>query len=152
MSQGLQGLQQGWRTWARMAGRQIRGTLLLCLASAIGGTVVGTANGWLLINCRFPGRWLRIAQLIPLATPPICSPPPWWIWAVAPDGAFMVWAGDRRDGPRHLPLVFLLSTESFGMSGRRQLEACRSMGIGPGPPSDASPCPLPCRPSVPVWP
>jgi len=27
--------------------------------------------------------------------------------------------------------VFLLSTESFAMSGRRQLEACRSMGVGP---------------------
>tara|TARA_B100002052_G_C15816539_1_gene568482 strand:- start:209 stop:1351 length:1143 start_codon:yes stop_codon:yes gene_type:complete len=29
------------------------------------------------------------------------------------------------------PYVFLLSTESFAMSGRRQLEACRSLGIGP---------------------
>ena len=27
--------------------------------------------------------------------------------------------------------VYLLSTESFAMSGRRQLEACRSMGVGP---------------------
>jgi iron(III) transport system permease protein len=29
------------------------------------------------------------------------------------------------------PYVFLLSTESFAMSGRRQLEACRSLGVGP---------------------
>lgn len=27
--------------------------------------------------------------------------------------------------------VFLLSTESFAVSGRRQLEACRSLGVGP---------------------
>jgi len=27
--------------------------------------------------------------------------------------------------------VFLLSTESFSVSGRRQLEACRSLGVGP---------------------
>ena len=29
-------------------------------------------------HCRFPGRrWLRIAQLLPLATPSICSLPHW---------------------------------------------------------------------------
>ena len=29
------------------------------------------------------------------------------------------------------PYVFLLSTESFAICGRRQLEACRSLGVGP---------------------
>ena len=29
------------------------------------------------------------------------------------------------------PYVFLLSTESFTICGRRQLEACRSLGVGP---------------------
>ena len=29
------------------------------------------------------------------------------------------------------PYVFLPSTESFSISGRRQLEACRSLGVGP---------------------
>ena len=29
------------------------------------------------------------------------------------------------------PYVFILSAESFGKCGRRQLEACRSLGIGP---------------------
>ena len=29
------------------------------------------------------------------------------------------------------PYVFLLSTESFSVSGQRQLEACRSLGVGP---------------------
>ena len=60
LSQGLQGLQQGMAHLGPDGGRQIRGTLLLLIGSAIGGTVVGTANGWLLINCRFHGRrWLR---------------------------------------------------------------------------------------------
>ena len=29
------------------------------------------------------------------------------------------------------PYVFLLSTESFSVSSRGQLEACRSLGVGP---------------------
>lgn len=50
--------------------RQIVGTIQLLLGTATLGTLLGTANGWLLCNCRFPGRqWLRIAQLIPLAAP-----------------------------------------------------------------------------------
>ena len=54
LSQGLQGLQQGLVQLGPDGGRQIRGTLLLLLGSALGGTGIGTANGWLLINCRFP--------------------------------------------------------------------------------------------------
>ena len=133
LSQGLQGLQQGMAHLGPDGGRQIRGTLLLLLGSAIGGTVVGTANGWLLINCRFPGRrWLRIAQLIPLASPAyllsatlvdLGSRAGWRIHGLGWGIAVMALAT--------YPYVFLLSTESFGMSGRRQLEACRSMGIGP---------------------
>ena len=70
IADGLQGLFNGWGSLGPDGGRQIRGTLSLLLGSALVGTVIGTANGWLLINCRFPGRrWLRIAQLIPLATP-----------------------------------------------------------------------------------
>ena len=133
LSQGLQGLQQGLVQLGPDGGRQIRGTLLLLLGSALGGTVIGTANGWLLINCRFPGRrWLRIAQLIPLATPAyllsatlvdLGSRAGWRIHGLGWGIAVMALAT--------YPYVFLLSTESFGMSGRRQLEACRSMGIGP---------------------
>ena len=84
-------------------------------------------------NCRFPGRrWLRIAQLIPLATPAyllsatlvdLGSRAGWRIHGLGWGIAVMALAT--------YPYVFLLSTESFGMSGRRQLEACRSMGIGP---------------------
>ena len=114
-------------------GEQILGTLQLLIGSAVVGTVIGAANGWLLSNCRFPGRrWLRIAQLIPLATPAyllsatlvdLGSRAGWRIHGLGWGIAVMALAT--------YPYVFLLSTESFGMSGRRQLEACRSMGIGP---------------------
>ena len=133
LSQGLQGLQQGMAHLGPDGGRQIRGTLLLLLGSSMGGTLIGTANGWLLINCRFPGRrWLRIAQLIPLASPAyllsatlvdLGSRAGWRIHGLGWGIAVMALAT--------YPYVFLLSTERFGMSGRRQLEACRSMGIGP---------------------
>ena len=70
LGEGIQGFQEGLVTLGPDGGRQILGTLTLLLGSAVAGTLLGTANGWLLINCRFPGRrWLRIAQLIPLATP-----------------------------------------------------------------------------------
>ena len=133
LGEGIQGLNQGMVHLGPDGGRQIRGTLTLLLGSSVGGTVIGAANGWLLINCRFPGRrWLRIAQLIPLATPAYLL------------SATLVDLGSRHGWRIHgmgwgmtvmalatYPYVFLLSTESFAMSGRRQLEACRSMGVGP---------------------
>ena len=133
IGEGLQGFREGLVTLGPDGGRQILGTLSLLLGSAIAGTVIGTANGWLLINCRFPGRrWLRIAQLIPLATPAYLL------------SATLVDLGSRHGWRIHglpwgitvmalstYPYVFLLSTESFALSGRRQLEACRSLGVGP---------------------
>ena len=133
IGEGLQGIRDGLGSLGPDGGLQIRGTLSLLLGSAIAGTLIGTANGWLLINCRFPGRrWLRIAQLIPLATPAYLL------------SATLVDLGSRQGWRIHglawgiavmalstYPYVFLLSTESFAMSGRRQLEACRSLGIGP---------------------
>ncbi len=133
IGEGLQGIRDGLGSLGPDGGLQIRGTLSLLLGSAIAGTLIGTANGWLLINCRFPGRrWLRIAQLIPLATPAyllsatlvdLGSRQGWRIHGLA--GGIAVMALSTY------PYVFLLSTESFAMSGRRQLEACRSLGIGP---------------------
>jgi len=133
LGEGLQGIRDGLGSLGPDGGLQIRGTLGLLLGSAIAGTLIGTANGWLLINCRFPGRrWLRVAQLIPLATPAYLL------------SATLVDLGSRQGWRIHgltwgivvmalstYPYVFLLSTESFAMSGRRQLEACRSLGIGP---------------------
>jgi iron(III) transport system permease protein len=111
----------------------IGNTLLLLLAVGAAGAVLGSANGWLTACCRFRGRrWLRIAQLLPLATPAYLL------------AATLIDLGSRLGQRIHGPLwaaavltlstysyVFLLSTESFAMGGRRQLEAARSLGVGP---------------------
>ena len=50
--------------------KQIKGTLSLVIFSTATGAILGTTNGWLLANCRFKGRkYLKFAQLLPLATP-----------------------------------------------------------------------------------
>lgn len=112
---------------------QIRGTLLLVIGEGLLGALIGTANGWLTAACRFPGRrLLRIAQLIPLAIPSYLL------------AASLIDWGSRRGLHIHglgwaiavltlanYTYVFLLSTESFAISGRRLLEASRSLGVGP---------------------
>ena len=133
LGEGTKGLFSGMLSLGPDGGSQIRGTLQLLIGSAALGTLIGTANGWILINCRFPGRrWLRIAQLIPLATPAyllsatlvdLASRQGWRVHGMGWGMAVMALST--------YPYVFLLSTESFAMSGRRQLEACRSMGVGP---------------------
>ena len=112
---------------------ELANTSVLLLAVGGLGAVLGTANGWLTASCDFPGRrGLRIAQLIPLATPAYLL------------AATLIDLGSRASWRIHgmawtvavlalttYPYVFLLSTESFSVSGRRQLEACRSLGVGP---------------------
>ncbi len=124
---GAGGLDLGRRGW-----EQVGHTLALLLAVAVGGGVLGTANGWLTASCSFSGRrWLRIAQLLPLATPAYLL------------AATLIDLGSRLSWRIHGPAwaaavltlstysyVFLLSTESFSVSGRRQMEACRSLGVG----------------------
>jgi len=112
---------------------QVRGTLLLVGGEGFLGAVLGTAIGWLTAVCRFPGRrWLRIAQLVPMAFP-----------AYLLAASLIDWGSHR--GMRihglgwaivlltlaNYSYVFLLSTESFSVSGRRLLEASRSLGVGP---------------------
>ena len=112
---------------------QVRGTLLLVGGEGLLGAVLGTAIGWLTAVCRFPGRrWLRMAQLVPMAFP-----------AYLLAASLIDWASHR--GMRihglgwaivlltlaNYSYVFLLSTESFSVSGRRLLEASRSLGVGP---------------------
>jgi len=113
--------------------QQLAGSLGLLLAVGLGCALLGTTTGWLTASCRFPGRrWLRIAQLLPMASPAYLL------------AATLVDLGSRWGLPVHGPIwavavltlstypyVFLLSTESFSISGRRQLEACRSLGVGP---------------------
>ena len=112
---------------------QVQGTLLLVAGEGFLGAVLGTAIGWLTAVCRFPGRrWLRMAQLVPMAFP-----------AYLLAASLIDWGSHR--GMRihglgwavvlltlaNYSYVFLLSTESFSVSGRRLLEASRSLGVGP---------------------
>ena len=111
----------------------VQGTIQLLLGTAFIGTILGATNGWLLSNCRFPGRrLLRIAQLIPLATPAyllsatlvdLSTREGWRVYG-------MGW-GIVVMALTTYPYVFLLTTESFSVGSRRQLEACRSLGVGP---------------------
>ena len=112
---------------------QIRGTLLLVLGEGVLGAVVGTTIGWLTAVCRFPGRrWLRIAQLLPMAFPAYLLAASLIDW-----GSYrglrihgLGWAVVLLSLANY-SYVFLLSTESFSVSGRRLLEASRSLGVGP---------------------
>lgn len=133
LGEGLRGLSDGNASLGPDGLLQIRGTVLLLIGTSVFGGIIGTANGWLLANCRFPGRrWLRIAQLVPLATPS------YLLAATLVDlgslqGVFihgLGW-GVAVMALTTYPYVFLLSTESFTICGRRQLEACRSLGVGP---------------------
>ncbi len=133
LGEGIDGLWNGSMSLGIDGSRQIQGTLSLIIYTGIVGALVGTANGWLLANCRFPGRkFLRLAQLIPLATPAYLL------------SATLIDLGSIHSLRIHglawgvvvmalttYPYVFLLSTESFTKCGRRQLEACRSLGVGP---------------------
>ncbi len=132
-NEGLTGLREGASSLGIDGMIQIRGTVQLVILTAISGGILGTANGWILANCRFSGRkLLRIAQLLPLATPS------YLLAATLIDlGSIngiriygMAW-GVLVMALTTYPYVFLLSTESFSICGRSQLEAARSLGVGP---------------------
>ena len=108
-------------------------TLALVLGVGCSGGLLGTCNGWLTARCQFPGRrWLRLAQLLPLATPSYLLAGTLidlgsrsglriaglgWATAVLTLGTYSY--------------VVLLSSEAFGRSGARQQEVCRSLAVGP---------------------
>ncbi|MEB3323938.1 MAG: iron ABC transporter permease [Cyanobacteriota bacterium] len=108
-------------------------TLLLVSGVGVVVALLGTANGWLTACCGFPGRrWLRLAQVLPLATPAYLLAATWMD------------LGSRLGLPIHgvgwaiaslslstYSYVFLLASESFSALGRRPLEAARSLGVGP---------------------
>jgi len=114
-------------------GEQVLNTLALVALVGLLTALLGTATGWITARCAFPGRrWLRIAQLLPLATPSYLLAATWIdlgsrfgvrVHGFTPTLIVMVLST--------YSYVFLLSTESFSVSGRRQLEACRSLGVGP---------------------
>ena len=112
---------------------QIRGTLMLVAGEGVVGAVLGTATGWLTAECSFPGRrLLRIAQLLPMAIPAYLLAASLIDWAsyrgVRIHG--LGWAITLLSLANY-GYVFLLSTESFAVSGRRLIEASRSLGVGP---------------------
>ena len=129
-SQGeaLAGLQLGSQGLAPLVH-----TLALVLGVGCSGGLLGTCNGWLTARCQFPGRrWLRLAQLLPLATPSYLLAGTLidlgsrsglriaglgWATAVLTLGTYSY--------------VVLLSSEAFGRSGARQQEVCRSLAVGP---------------------
>ncbi len=133
ISEGLTGVKDGSISLGGDGINQIKGSLTLLSLTALIGGLLGTINGWLLANCRFPGRkFLKVAQLLPLATPSyLLSATLIDLGSINSIRIYgMGWAVLVMALTTY-PYVFLLSTESFAICGRRQLEACRSLGVGP---------------------
>lgn len=113
--------------------RQLRGTISLLATVGLGVTLLGVTTGWVTACCRFPGRrFLRSIQLLSLATPAyllaatlvdLGSIQGWRVYGFAWGVVVLSLA--------NYPYVFLLTTDSFSRLGQRQLEACRTMGLGP---------------------
>jgi iron(III) transport system permease protein len=108
-------------------------TIVLVCGVGLVVALLGTANGWLSASCAFPGRrWLRLAQVLPLATPAYLLAATWmdlgsrFGWAIHGLG----WAILSLSLSTY-SYVFLLASESFAALGRRPLEAARSLGVGP---------------------
>ena len=133
LGEGIYGLQKGSIHLTLDNINQIKGTLLLLVFSLILGGTLGIANGWILANCHFKGRKiLRVCQLIPFATPAYLLAATLIdlgsIHSIRITGMF--W-GVLIMAFTTYPYVFLLSSESFEKGGRKQIEACRTLGIGP---------------------
>jgi iron(III) transport system permease protein len=112
---------------------ELLNTVALVAGVAGVGGLLGTINGWLTARCCFRGRrWLRIAQLLPLATPSYLLAATMvdlasrWGWRLQGGGwAVLVLALGTY------PYVFLLTTEQFGSAGSSQQDVCRMLGVGP---------------------
>ena len=133
IAEGLSGLKQGSISLSYDDLKEIKGTFLLVIFSLILGGGIGTVNGWLLANCKFPGREiLKVCQLIPIATPAYLLAATLIdlgsIYSIRIHGIF--W-GVVIMAFTTYPYVFLLSSESFEKGGKKQIEACRSLGIPP---------------------
>ncbi|MFM7642909.1 MAG: ABC transporter permease [Cyanobium sp.] len=108
-------------------------TLLLVIGVGLVVAVMGTANGWLTACCAFPGRrWLRLAQVLPLATPAYLLAATWMDLGSRLGRPIqgLGWAIASLSLSTY-SYVFLLASESFAALGRRPLEAARSLGVGP---------------------
>ena len=133
ISEGLYGIQKGSIYLTTDNLNEIKGTLLLVFFSLSLGGLIGVTNGWVLANCNFKGRKiLRVFQLIPFATPAYLLAATFIdlgsIYSIRITGMF--W-GVVIMAFTTYPYVFLLSSESFEKVGRKQIEASRTLGIGP---------------------
>tara|TARA_B100000700_G_scaffold262097_1_gene298415 strand:- start:1581 stop:3152 length:1572 start_codon:yes stop_codon:yes gene_type:complete len=133
VGEGLYGIKKGSIYLTIDNLNEIKGTLLLLLFSLILGGFLGITNGWILANCNFRGRkLLRACQLIPFATPAYLLAATFIdlgsIYSIRITG--MCW-GVVIMAFTTYPYVFLLSSESFEKGGSKQIEACRTLGIGP---------------------
>ena len=133
VGEGLYGLQKGSIYLTINNINEIKGTLLLLILSLTLGGFLGVANGWILANCHFKGiKILRVCQLIPFATPAYLLAATFIdlgsINSIRITGMF--WGVVIMSFTTY-PYVFLLSLESFEKGGRKQIEACRTLGIGP---------------------
>ena len=133
IGEGIYGIQKGSIYLTNDNLNQIKGTLLLLVFSLVLGGSLGIANGWILANCDLKGRTLlRVLQLIPFATPAYLLAATFIdlgsINSIRITGMF--WGVVIMSFTTY-PYVFLLSSESFEKGGRKQIEACRTLGIGP---------------------
>ena len=133
IGEGLYGIQKGSIYLTIENLNEIKGTILLLVFSLTLGGGIGITNGWILANCNFKGRKiLRAFQLIPFATPAYLLAATLIdlgsINSIRITGLF--W-GVVIMAFTTYPYVFLLSSESFEKGGRKQIEASRTLGIGP---------------------
>jgi len=133
LREGINGIQKGSIYLTIDHLNQIKGTLTLLVFSLTLGGFLGITNGWILANCNFKGRkLLRVCQLIPFATPAYLLAATFIdlgsINSIRITGMF--W-GVIIMAFTTYPYVFLLSSESFEKGCRKQIEACRILGIGP---------------------
>ncbi len=133
IGEGFSGIQKGSLYLTIDNLNQIKGTTSLLVFSLILGGILGITNSWILANCNFKGiRILRICQLIPFATPAYLLSATFIdlgsIFSIRITGMF--WGVVIMSFTTY-PYVFLLSSESFTKGGRKQIEACRTLGIGP---------------------
>ncbi len=133
ITEGLYGIRKGSVYLTQDNLIEIKGTILLLFFSLTLGGFIGITNGWILANCNFKGRKiLRVCQLIPFATPAYLLAATFIdlgsIHSIRITGMF--W-GVVIMAFTTYPYVFLLSSESFEKGGRKQIEACRTLGIGP---------------------
>ena len=130
---GFQGITEGSISLSINNLKEIKGTLILLIFSLLLGGSLGTTNGWILANCNFKGRKiLRICQLIPLATPAyLLAATLIDLGSIHSLRIYGMFWGVIIMAITTYPYVFLLSSESFEKGGRKQLDACRTLGIGP---------------------